>query len=151
MLRSERGSVGVLTIAVIVVFALLAIVFPVWMLVRGTQRSAEDAAAPVEQARDVQADALLLGAAGVAQAYLAEHGSFEGFTPQTAAQLDPFFGWNASPVASTGAVSIRGVTPSSLVLVTAGAGRPLCLAVEPGGTRRGSTDARSAADCLAAP
>ncbi|HEX6207523.1 MAG TPA: hypothetical protein VF058_04105 [Actinomycetota bacterium] len=147
MLRSERGSGSVLTIATILLGAALAIGFPVWMLIRGTQMQAESAAVGVQQAEDLRADALLTGAAGVAHSYLATQGSFQGFSPQAAAALDPSFRWNADPVASSGTVSIRGVTATSVALVTVGSGRPLCLAIDSGQTRRGTTDARSAADC----
>lgn len=152
MLRSERGSGNLVTITVIVVAASLAIGFPVWMLVRGSDRAARNADAGVQRVEDLRGEALLVSALGVAQWHLAANGSFEGFTPQAAAQLDPSFTWNADPTASPGAVSIRGVTASSLVLVTrGGAGRPLCLATEAGQIWKGTTDAASAADCTGAP
>lgn len=140
-----------MTIASILVAAALAIGFPAWMLVRGTEQAARNAGAGLERAEDLRADALLVGAAGVAQSYFAANGSFEGFTPQEAARLDPSFVWNADPAASPGVVSIRGVTATSLALVTVGAGRPLCLATEEGRIWKGTTDARSAGDCTDAP
>lgn len=151
MLGSDRGSGNVLTIASIVVVAALAVGFPVWMLVRGTEQRAREAGAGLDLAEDLRADALLVGAASVAQSYFASNGSFEGFTPVSAALLDPSFAWNGDPAASGGAVSIRGVTATSLALVTVGAGRPLCLAIDGGQIRKGTTDARSAADCTGAP
>lgn len=151
MLRSDRGSGNTVTIATILVIAALALGFPVWVLTRGADQTARTAATGLEQAKGVRADALLIGAAGVAHSYLASNGSFEGFSPAAAGQLDPAFAWNADPTASPGAVSIRGVTATSLVLVTQGSGRPLCLAIESGSTWRGATDAASAADCTRAP
>lgn len=151
MLRSERGTGNVVTITTIVVAAALAIGFPLWMLTRGAERTAETAGAGVDRAEDLRADALLVGAISVAQSHYASSGSFEGFTPQAAAQLDPSFTWNADPVASPGAVSIRGAGASSLVLVTRGGSEPLCLATESGQIWKGTTDARSPAECTGTP
>lgn len=152
MLRSDRGSGNFVAIATIVLAAALAIGFPIWMLTRGAEETAETAGAGVSRAEDLRADALLVGAIGVAHSYFTSNDSFEGFTPQAAAEWDPSFTWNADPVASPGAVSIRGVTATSVVLVTqGGGGRPLCIATEGGEIWKGTTDAGSAADCTGTP
>ena len=152
MLRSDRGVGNAVAIVAIVVAAGLAVGFPLWMLTRGAEQPGESAGAGVSQAEDLRADALLVGAIGVAHSYFASNGSFEGFTPQVASQLEPSYTWTADPTASPAAVSIRGATATSVVLVTqGGSGRPLCLATEGGEIWRGTTDARSAADCTGAP
>jgi hypothetical protein len=101
---------------------------------------------PVGASNDVRAQADLANAVVVAQTYFAENGSLGGFTPQVASGLEPSITFTAG-AASSGAVSIRGVTATSVVLVTTTARGPLCAAVDSGAVSRGRVDAQSPAQC----
>ena len=101
---------------------------------------------PIGRSNDVSAQADLTNAVQVAQMYFAENGSFSGFTPQAAGAIEPTITFTTGPAAS-GTVSIRGVTPTTVVLVTATARGPLCAAAESSTVSMGRTDARSPAQC----
>ena len=90
-----------------------------------------------------------LGVAGVAAStYLAENGSFDGFSASAAGALEPSISWVDGGSARSGVVSIRGAAGSDVVLVTLDAtGNPQCVAFVGGARSTGSTDAQTPADC----
>jgi hypothetical protein len=100
---------------------------------------------PIGAANDLQAQALLDRAIGVAQVWFAEQGSYAGFGPEQAAQLDPSIPFTTG-AAAEGSVTIR-VTPQTAVLVTLSGGEPLCAAAQMDVLSYGRADAGSPAEC----
>jgi hypothetical protein len=163
--NSERGDLSLWLIAVMAI--VVGLVWAVPMVFLGHEEASRTAdlvgatgshpasgprqtgAAPVDpigKTNDVGAQADLNNAVQVAQMYFAENGSYTGFTPQAAAGIEPTITFTAGPAAS-GTVSIRGVTATSVVLVTATARGPLCAAAESSAVSFGRTDAQSPAQC----
>lgn len=102
---------------------------------------------PVGRANDAQAQATLNNAIRVAQVFYAENGSFTGFGPQVAAQYDPTVAFTAGP-AGPGVVSVRGLTPTTVVLVTTTEpGAYLCAAAQGDVVAFGRSDAQIPAQC----
>ena len=134
--RSERGYVGVRLLIVLGVIVALVWAIPFVLLDRGdgsapsaatapSQPAAEPegssgtpdvATHPIGAAEDVQAQSTLTEAVRGAQAYFAEHGSFDGYGPDAARGFEPSIVYTAGAVAP-GMVSIV-ATPTSVVLVT---------------------------------
>lgn len=120
----------------------------------GASADAQDAAGsgqapidPIGRAVDVQAQAQLNGSIRAAQVYFAENGSYEGFGPAVAAEFAPNVTFTATS-AAPGVVSIRGVTASSVVLVTSSeAGAYLCAAAEMDLVTFGRANAQTPAQC----
>jgi hypothetical protein len=83
---------------------------------------------PIGQANDLQAQSMLNNAIRVAQVYYAETGSFQGLTPEAAAEYDPSIVYTQG-VAVPDMVAMV-VTPSTVVLLTVvdGGGGYLCVA-----------------------
>ena len=83
---------------------------------------------PIGQANDLQAQSTLNNAIRVAQVYSAETGSFQGLTPEVAAEYDPSIVYTEG-VAVPNMVAML-VTPSTVVLLTVvdGGGGYLCVA-----------------------
>lgn len=139
-MRSEHGYVGVRLLVVLgVVVALVWLVPSVFLKTEDTGRGAADATAPsvsqpdpaqpadssgkpdvashpIGAAEDVSAQSTLTEAIGGAQSYYAENGTFEGYSPDVAAEFEPSIVYTAGAPA-TGMVSMT-VTPTSVVLVT---------------------------------
>jgi hypothetical protein len=161
----ERGEIGLRVVLVMAVVAALAWTIP--MVFFGRQEteqaailtgaadqpdagaagaSGEAPADPIGKANDVQAQANLQGAMGAAQVYYAENGSYEGFSAQVAGQYDPAIAYT-SGAASPGVVSIRGVTPTTVVMVTATSKGFLCAGGTADVVSYGRADAQSPAQC----
>jgi len=102
---------------------------------------------PVGRAAEVRAQAELNEAIRVSQTFFAEHGSYAGFGPEVAGGFAPALRFTtASP--TPGVVSIRGVSPTTVVLVTATEdGAYLCAAAQGDVVSFGRSDARSPAAC----
>jgi hypothetical protein len=102
---------------------------------------------PGGRANDVQAQAALNSAITVARLHHAETGSYTGFDAQVAAGYDPSVAYTSGP-ASPGVVSIRGVTPTTVVLATATtSGTYLCIAASGDAVSYGRVDALAASQC----
>jgi hypothetical protein len=106
---------------------------------------------PVDQigrANDARAQATLNNAARVAQIYFAENGSYEGFGPAVASGYDPTVRYSSGP-AAPGVVSIRGLSPSTVVFVTTSeSGAYLCAAAQAEVVSFGRADAQAPSQCL---
>ncbi|HZD18663.1 MAG TPA: hypothetical protein VE669_11030 [Actinomycetota bacterium] len=164
-MRSERGETGMRLIIGMTLLAALAWVIPMAFLGREqarqvavvvgaseddrrTEGSAGAAAGAIDRAADVQAQARLNEAIGAAQVYFAENGTYEGFGPSVAAGYAPNVRFTATSTA-IGVVSIRGVTPASVVLVTASAaGAHLCAAAQADVFSFGRSNAQTPAECV---
>jgi len=161
MRRFERGEIEMkLVIGVMALIAGLAWAVPMLFLGRQqVERAADltgassDAGAsasvaptdPIGRADDVSAKATLTTAMQGAQTFFASSGTYEGVESQLAA-FDPSIHVGSSP--APGVVAVRGVTASSVVLVTADArGNALCEAADGTSVTYGRTDARTALQC----
>jgi hypothetical protein len=161
----ERGEIGLKAVMVMAIVAALAWTIPMVFFGQketeqaailtgaGDQSGAGTAGAsgqapvdPIGKANDVQAQANLQGAMSAAQVYFAENGSYDGFSAQVAGQYDPGIPYTGGP-ATPGAVSVRGVTPTTVVMVTATKGGFLCAAATGNAVSYGRADAQSAAQC----
>jgi hypothetical protein len=147
----ERGSSSLWIAVGILVVAGLACAVPLVMTTRqeagvANQAVRTDPSSAVSQANDVQAQVLLQTAIRSAAVFYAENGTLTGFGPQAASQYDPSIRYTTG-AASGGVVSIRGLTPTSVVMVTATGSGFLCVAQNGDVTSFGRTDARSAAQC----
>ncbi len=160
----ERGELGLRAVLVMAVVAALAWTIP---MVFFGQKETEQAAIltgagdqsgagtsggqapvdPIGKANDVQAQANLQSAMTAAQVYFAENGTYDGFGAQVAGQYDPAITYT-SGAASPGVVSVRGVTPTTVVMVTATKdGGYLCAAEQGDVVSYGRADAPSPAQC----
>jgi hypothetical protein len=161
----QRGEIGLRVVMVMAVVAALAWTIPMVFFGRqeteqaavltgaGDQSGAGAAGAsgqapvdPIGKANDVQAQANLQTAMSSAQVYYAENGSYQGFSAQVAGQYDPAITYT-SGAATPGVVSVRGVTPTTVVMVTGTKQGVLCAAATADVVSYGRTDAQSAAQC----
>jgi hypothetical protein len=102
---------------------------------------------PGGRASDVRAQAALNNAITVARVYFAETGSYAGFGVEVASSYDPSMTYTSGP-AAPGVVSIRGVTPTTVVFVTTpSTGVYLCAAANGTTITFGRVDALAAAQC----
>jgi hypothetical protein len=101
---------------------------------------------PIARANDAQAQASLNSAIRVAQVFHAENGTFTGFGPQVAAQYDPNVRFTMGP-AGPGVVSLRGLSPTTVVFVTATESGYLCAAAQGEIVAFGRSDAQSPSQC----
>ena len=101
---------------------------------------------PVGRANDAQAQASLNSAIRVAQVFYAENGTFTGFGPQVAAQYDPNLRFTVGP-AAPGLVSLRGLSATTVVLVTQTEDGYLCAAAQGEIVAFGRSDAQAPSQC----
>jgi hypothetical protein len=101
---------------------------------------------PIGRASDTQAQAALNNAIRVAQVFFAENGTFAGFGPQVAAQYDPTVTFTIGP-AAPGVVSLRGLSPTTVVFVTGTENGYLCAAAQGEIVAFGRSDAQSPSQC----
>jgi hypothetical protein len=144
--REDLGAISswFLMIVALVACALVAVPFAL----SGREEATHDreAIAQWEKARDLRAQARLQTAVRGATAYLAENATLTGFDPEQASLFDPSIRYTSgAPTAS--AVSIRGVTPTSVVLVTSTGSAYLCAAVTGGMVGFGRVNAATAGAC----
>lgn len=104
------------------------------------------AVSQIGKVNDLGAQATMQTAIRTASIYFAENGSYEGFGPQAASQYDPSVRFSSGP-AAPGVVSVRGVTPISVVMVTSTGSGFVCAAVTGDIVTHGRVDAQSAAAC----
>lgn len=113
----------------------------------GTTGSAGAPVDPIGRAGDVQAQATLNNAVRIAQVFYAENGTYSGFGPEVAAQYDPTVTFSIGS-AAPGVVSVRGLTPSTVVFVTATeGGGHLCAAANAQVVSFGRSDAQVPSQC----
>ena len=146
-LHAERGSASILYVLGALA-AIAAVVVPLVLAVRTHGEAVQGATVVAGEAETAQADLLLRQAIVAAELHFAEHGSYEGLTPEVASGLDPATTYNSSPVAVPREVSIRAATPLSVLLVTrADDDRPFCAVASPGGARFGDAYPIAADGC----
>lgn len=146
-LHAEGGSASILYVLGALA-AIAAVVVPLVLSVRTHGEAVQGATAVAGDAEAAQADLLLRQAIVAVELHFAEHGSYEGLTPEVASGLDPATTYNASPVAVVREVSVRAATPLSVLLVTrSGDDRPFCAVASLGGARFGEADPTTAAGC----
>ncbi len=156
---NERGYASFRLIAGVAVFAGLVAFVPFLLLSRqqtertkdllgtGEVPGAVDPGSSIGRANDISAQATLHSAIRSAEVYLAERGAFDGFDPQAASAYDPSISYTTAP-ASPGVVSIRGLTSSTVVLVTAvDGGGYVCVAATYDVVSFGRSDARTPEQC----
>ena len=124
----------------------VVVVVPFALAAHQEGSSGQDAVGQIDRAKDIAAQATLQTAASTATAYFAESGSFQGFGPQAASLLDPSIRYTAG-VARPDVVSIRGVTATSVALVTSTGSAYLCVGITGGVVDRGRVNAQTAAAC----
>jgi hypothetical protein len=114
----------------------------------GHQEANHDRVAIAEwkKASDLRAQARLQIAVRGASAYFAENATFVGFDPEQASTFDPSIGYTIGTPTSS-AVGIRGITPTSVVLVTSTGSAYLCAAVTDGVISFGRANAATAGAC----
>lgn len=110
----------------------------------GSVRPPNDA---IGRANDALAQASLNSAIRVAQLFYAENGTFAGFGPQVAAQYDPNLTFTVGP-AAPGVVSLRGLSPETVVFVTGTERGYLCAAAQGEIVAFGRSDAQSSSQCV---
>jgi hypothetical protein len=145
-MREQRGSATVWIMGVLVVVATVVLAFVYVSAGRQEAKHGEQAVGEISAANSVEGQALLSSAIPAVQSYFAENGSLTGFGPQAASGFEPSIRYGTG-AAVAGQVSIRGVTPTSAVLVTMTGAGPLCAAFNGGMVTFGSVDAQSAAQC----
>lgn len=136
---------GTAVVAALVVGAIAAAAFV--FMGRGETDAAKTAIEQVPRAESVQTQVALDTAMRAAQVYFAESGSFTGYSPWVASENEPSVQYSTGP-AQIGVVSIRGVTPMTVVLVSKSAsGQTVCSAATGSTIVQGTQDAQSAAEC----
>ncbi len=144
--RNELGATSFLLLMIVALMAGALVVVPFALAGHEEASHDQEAIAQIERAREVSAQATLQTAVRGAGAYFAENATFEGFDPEQASLFDPSVRYTSgAPTAS--AVSIRGVTQTSVVLVTSTGSAYLCAAMNAGVVSYGRTDAATAAAC----
>ena len=161
----ERGEIGLWVVVAMAVVAGLAWTVPMVFLGReevdnaatltggadsqdpGEASSGEAPVDPIGKANDIQAQAMLSTAIQSTQVYFAENGSYQGFDATVARQYDASTTYASGP-AAVGVVSVRGVTATTVVMVTATKGGGyLCAAAESNAVTYGRADVQSSAQC----
>jgi hypothetical protein len=144
--REDLGATSSWLLMIVALIAGALVVVP--FALAGRQEAGHDRQA-IEQwnkARDLRAQARLRTAVRGASSYLAENGTLDGFDPEHASSFDPSIRYtSAAPTPST--VSIRGVSQTSVVLVTSTGSAYLCVALSGGVVSFGRTNAMTAGDC----
>lgn len=114
----------------------------------GGEPSEPPATEPSLEDRRVQSD--LRNAYVAAKTNFTDTGTYEGFTPEVAAFIEPSLTYNTDPAAVTSEISIRDAAVDHIVLVELSAsGTALCIAEQPdGSTTYGAVDAQTAAECV---
>jgi hypothetical protein len=145
-MRGQRGSATVWIVGLLVVVAAVVGAFVYATLGHQEAKQGEQAVGEISAANSVQGQALLTSAVPAVQSYFAETGSLTGFGPQAASSFEPSIQYGTG-AAVAGQVSIRGVTPTSVVLVTTTSAGPLCAGFNGGVVTYGNVDAQSAVQC----
>ena len=147
IVRSERGELSLVGwgVVLVVVGVLVAILYT--LLGRNQADTAEQGITAIGQANDVSAESSLTNALQGAKVWLAEQGSLVGYGVTQATDFDPQTKYDTSATAEAGVVSIRGASPTSIVLVTKGGTGALCAALTNGAVTYGRVDAGSATQC----
>jgi hypothetical protein len=149
-LSSERGELSLTGWAGVFVVVAICVWIPYSLLTRHRPPPVDQNILAIDKAKDTSAEVTLTDAAEVAQTWYEGTGTLQGFTVAVATIQEPNTHWSSSPTPQSGVISIRGATPTSVVLVTKGGGT-LCLAVNATGqVTYGHVNAMTAAECAGA-
>jgi hypothetical protein len=144
--REDIGATSSWLLMIVALVAAALVVVPFARSGREEANHDREAIAQWEKARDLRAQARLQTAVRGASAYLAENATLTGFDPEQASLFDPSNRYTSgAPTASV--VSIRGVTPTSAVLVTSTGSAYLCAAVTGGVVSFGRVNAATSGAC----
>jgi len=144
-----RNDLGATSFWLLLIVALVAGALVVVSLAMAGHQEAihdQEAIAQIDRARGLSAQATLQTGVRGASAYFAENATFAGFDPQAASLFDTSIRYTTG-AAARDVVSIRGVTSTSVVLVTSTGSAYLCAAVNAGVVSIGRVDATTAAAC----
>jgi hypothetical protein len=144
--RSDHGATSFWLVMIVALVAGILVVIPFAVAAHQEVSHGQEAVAQIDRAKDVSAQATLQTAVQTASAYFAENGTFQGFGPQPASLFDPSIKYTTG-AAAPDVVSIRGVTPTSVVMVTSTGSAFLCAAVNAGVVSFGRVDAATAVAC----
>jgi hypothetical protein len=144
--REDLGATSSLLLMIVALIAGALVVVPFALAGHEEANHDREAIAQWEKAKDLRAQARLQTAVRGASAYLSENATLTGFDPEQASLFDPSIRYS-SGAATASAVSIRGVTPTSVVLVTSTGSAYLCAAVTGGVLTFGRVNAATAAAC----
>lgn len=144
--RNELGATSFWFLMIVALVAGALVVVPFALAGHEEASHDQEAIAQIERARELSAQATLQTAVRGASAYFTENATFEGFDAEQASSFDPSIRYTSgAPTAS--AVSIRGVTQTSVVLVTSTGSEYLCAAMSDGVVSYGRANAATAAAC----
>jgi len=144
--RSERGATSLWIVLGVAMVGGMIVTIPFVLAGREEAKRGSLAVSQIGKVNDLGAQATMQTAIRTASIYFAEHGSYEGFGPHAASQYDPSVRFTAGP-AVPGMVSVRGVTPFSVVMVTSPGSGFVCTAATGDIVTYGRVDAQSAAAC----
>jgi len=144
--RSERGATSLWIVLGVAMVGGMIVTIPFVLAGREEAERGSLAVSQIGKVNDLGAQATMQTAIRTASIYFAEHGSYEGFGPQAASQYDPSVRFTTGP-AAPGVVSVRGVTPISVVMVTSTGSGFVCAAATSDLVTYGRVDAQSAAAC----
>ena len=143
----ERGETSLTTIVLAVLVLGAVTAAPLLLMGRQQEKAVDSGLGAISQANDVAAQADLRTAIRAAQVYYAEGGSYSGFGPDAASEYEPSITFT-SGAATRGAVSIRGASVTSVVMVTESpSGDVLCVAANMDAMSFGRKDAQTASAC----
>lgn len=143
---SERGATSLWIVLGVAMVGGMIVTIPFVLAGRQEAERAGLAVSQIGKVNDLGAQATMQTAIRTASIYFAERGSYEGFGPEFASQYDPSVRFTAGP-AVPGMVSVRGVTPFSVVMVTSTGSGFVCAAATGDIVTYGRVDAQSAAAC----
>jgi hypothetical protein len=158
--KGERGETLYVVIAVMAILAGLAWVVPMVFLGKTEVNHAADLTGashhrhrteaptdPIGKANDASTEISLQTAIQAAAAYFTGSGTYVGFDAAQASAYDPSIHITVG-AAQPGVISERGITATTIVLVTDdGSGGVLCAAANGAQVTFGRADAQSAAEC----
>ena len=136
-MHAERGEVSLGPLVAMMLLAGVIATLPIFLIADRREHALE---------ASEQTD--LRNAMSGAQLYFVDRGSFSGFTPQVAEQYEPSAAFTTG-ASAPGRISIRGVTDSTIVMVTeSGSGAVLCVAATHDLVTYGRVDTSTASSCF---
>jgi len=145
-MRAERGEMSLGPVVAMVLLVGILATLPIFLMVDRQERALDSGLQAASAAEDLSAQNVLRNAMTGAQVYFADRGSFVGFSPDVAAQYEPSSDFTTG-AAAPGLVSIRGVSDTTIVMVTESGAGALCIAATYDAVSYGRIDATSASSC----
>jgi hypothetical protein len=145
-MRAERGEMSLGPVVAVVLLVGILATLPIFLMVDRQERALDAGLEAASSAKDLSAQNVLRDAMTGAQVYFAERGSYVGFTAEVAAQYEPSSDFTTG-AAAPGRVSIRGISDTTIVMVTKSGSGALCVAATYDVVSYGRVDATSASSC----